>query len=475
MRSFLVMALLTIALMPVQADEKKGESPVPTVVLERTGPVQYEKDIEPIFANRCFHCHSGTVKKNGFDAGSYEGVMKGGRSGPAVIAGKVADSSLVPLVGRNTRPIMPPRNEAPLTPQELALIKLWIEQGAKGPSGAGQPARTALTALSPAVHAVRAVAVSPDKSLVAAGRGNQIHLFQAGSGAYVRTLTDPSFPGHTAHLSMVESLTFSPDGRTLASGSHQEVKLWDVQGKSLRQTLAGFADRVVALTFSRDGKYLATGGGAPSLDGEIKLLEAATGKVVLDIKNAHTDTVFGLSFSPDGGKLASCSADRLVKIFELPNGKLLKSFEGHTHHVLDVCWKGDGKLLASGGADKVIKVWDFEKGEQLRSFPTPRGAGKGSSNLRQATYSKEVSRLAFVGDKAELAACSGDQVTIWNADTGESVRSIGGAAGFLAAVAVSPDGSVLAAGGEQGTVWLGSAGSERFAHTLTPPATAPKK
>src|SRR5262249_15888308 len=144
-----------------------------------------------------------------------------------------------------------------------------------------------------------------------------------------------------AHLSIVESVAYSPDGKCLASGSFGEVALWDAATGKLERKLDGFADRVVALSFSADGKLLATGGGAPTESGEIKVFDPSTGKLVLDIKNGHSDTVFGVAFSPDGKKLATCSADKFVKVFEVASGKFLKSFEGHTHHVLDVGWKSD--------------------------------------------------------------------------------------------------------------------------------------
>src|SRR5437016_4123001 len=83
-------------------------------------------------------------------------------------------------------------------------------------------------------------------------------------------------PVKAAHLSLVEALAFSPDGKLLASGSFQEVSLWDIQTGTLKQKLTGFAHRVVALAFSPDGKLLATGGGAPTEDGEIKVFDTAT-------------------------------------------------------------------------------------------------------------------------------------------------------------------------------------------------------
>jgi WD40 repeat protein len=363
---------------------------------------------------------------------------------------------------------MPPKGEEPLTPEELATIKLWIDQGAKPPSGARVKAKVIVTAPPPSITPVRGIVISPDKSLVLASRGNQIHVYEAGTGNYIRSLIDPDLttpdkkPLKAAHLALVESLAISPDGKTLASGGYQEVILWDVQTGDLQQRLTGFSDRVVALAFSHDGNLLATGGGAPTEDGEIKVFDVATARLAFEIKNGHSDTVFGVSFSPDDKILATCAADKFVKAFEVPTGKFIKSFEGHTHHVLDVGWKGDGKLLASAGADNVVKVWDYEKGEQVRTINA---------------HGKQVTRLEFIGKTSQFVTCSGDQqVRFWNADTGGNMRNFGGSGDFLYAVGVSPDGALVAAGGEEGVVRLYNGTNAQLIKVLLPPGVeAPKK
>lgn len=453
-----------IANVPARAEEKRSpkEQVIKEVKLDRKTPVAYEKEIEPILVNKCAFCHAGNVKRGKLDLSSYEAMMRGGERGAAVVPGKSADSLLVKLSAKLIKPYMPPKNEDPLTPDELALLKLWIDQGAKAPTGARVVAKVVLKA--PNVTPVLGVAVSPDKALVAASRGNQIHVYDAKTGNHVRTLIDAKV-GKSAHLSLAESLAFSPDGKFLASGGFQEVKLWDAATGELKATTPGFGERVVCLAFSPDGKLLAAGGGAPTLEGELKLLDVPSGKVAREIKdNVHSDTVFGVGFSPDGKLLVSCGADKFVKTFEVATGKFQKAFEGHTHHVMGVGFSNDGKLIASGGADNVVKLWDYAKGEQVRTINA---------------HGKPLSALTIIGKTNTIATCAGDQqVRVWNTNGG-NVRNFAAGNDYLLALGVSADGSVVAAGGQEGVVRLYNGNSGALVKTLLPPGAdkpaVPKK
>src|SRR5262249_35084045 len=158
-------------------------------------------------------------------------------------------SLLYQLAGKTRRPMMPPKSETPLTPEEYALIKLWIDQGAKAPSGMRVKPKVVVGLPPPNVQPVRAVAVSPAKKLVIGAPGNQIHVYDADKGDYLRSLVDPQLttpdkkPVKAAHLSLVESLAVSPDSKLIASGGFQEVLLWDAASGAIKHKLTGFADR----------------------------------------------------------------------------------------------------------------------------------------------------------------------------------------------------------------------------------------
>jgi WD40 repeat protein len=491
----LAFTLVTVAPLAVRAQEKKKEQgPVKVIDLKRTDPVSYEKEVEPIFYKKCLACHSGSVKEGNLDIASYEGLIKGGKRGTPIVPGKGNESLIIKLLSRTDhKPFMPPRGEDPIVSQEMALVKLWIDQGAKAPTGTKQRPVIVIGLPPPNVVPVRALAVSPDKAAVAAGRGNQIHVYDAGSGTHIRTLFAPNLktadgkPAKAAHLSLVDSMAWSPDGKYLASGSFQEVAIWDPLTGEQRHKITGFAHNVVAIAFSPDGKLMGIAGGEPTVEGEVKVFEVGTWKLVTDIKNGHSDTVYGLAFSPEINVpvpkdakelaevkdpkdpkarfkfvpmhfLATGSADKFIKVWSLPDGKFFKSFEGHTHHVLDVGWMADGKLLASAGADNAVKVWDFDKGEQARTINA---------------HTKQVTRLQFIGKKAEFITCGGDnQVKAFNATNGSGRNFNPAANDFVYAIGTSSDGTVVAAGGQDGIVRVYGANGQ-MTRTLLPPGAQP--
>jgi WD40 repeat protein len=219
------------------------------------------------------------------------------------------------------------------------------------------------------------------------------------------------------------------------------------------------ADRVLALDFNSDGKLLATGGGVPSRSGELKIWNVADGALVREIKDAHSDTIFSVRFSPDQKYLASGAADKLMKVFEVGSGKFVRSFEGHTHHVLNVSWMRHGRTVASAGADSAIKLWDFASGEQKKTIG---GAAR------------EITAFQFLDGPAQALAASGDNQLRLLREDGNNVRTFGGATDYTQTAAITPDGRFIVAGGSdsQLRIWNGEKGD--LLKTFAPPARAAK-
>jgi len=153
------------------------------------------------------------------------------------------------------------------------------------------------------------------------------------------------------HSNWIKSLVFSPDGKTLASGSNDNtIKLWSLDGMMLK-TLSGHSGAVWSLVFSPDGKTLASG----SSDKTIKLW-SLDGKMLKTL-SGHSGAVWSLVFSPDGKTLASGSGDNTIKLWSL-DGMMLKTLSGHSGAVLSLVFSPDGKTLASGSGDNTVILWN---------------------------------------------------------------------------------------------------------------------
>jgi WD40 repeat protein len=226
---------------------------------------------------------------------------------------------------------------------------------------------------------------------VTAGADGGVKVWDAGTGRGVIAFAHAA--PNNQPIQPVLGVAFLAGGTLVSASADRTLKTWTFEGSwAESRRLGPHAFRVLAIDFSPDGRLIATGGGEPSRSGEVKIWDAATGALVRSLDALHSDTVFGVRFSPDGTKLASCAADKFLKVSAVADGKELKSFEGHTHHVLAVDWKGDGKQLVTGGADNVLKVWDFEAGEQVRTL---QAAGK------------QVTALRWVPGKPIVAGASG--------------------------------------------------------------------
>ena len=226
----LLLCLLLVA-MTASAQE------IPIAQIKRSTPVSFEKEILPILQKNCLACHNASERNGDLVLESPAEMLEGGDNGPAIVAGKGAESLLLTLASHTDEPVMPPPDNdvgaKNLTSNELGLLKLWIDQGAQGQGLANLLSPQAWKPLPPGKHPVYALALSPDRQFVACGRANQIFIYHVQTGQLVTRLTDPeltslsgdSRPG-TAHVDVVQSLSFSKQGDLFASGGFRTVKLW---------------------------------------------------------------------------------------------------------------------------------------------------------------------------------------------------------------------------------------------------------
>lgn len=451
--------------------------PIPVVQIKPSKPITYEAEVRGIFAQKCLVCHSSKVRRGRLDLSSWEKALQGGKSGRVIIPGQPEKSLLIRMTGHLEEPFMPPPKKEPLTPKELALLKLWVNQGAKQ----GVKATVTIRPLPPTVRTIRAMAFHPNRSILAVGRANHIHLLEIPSGKLSRSLQ--SAETGSAHRSIVEAIAMSSNGKFLASGSYREMALWDLSTGELLQAWTDFPDRVTALDFSPDGKLLAVGGGQPTVGGDLRLYSIPDRKLLIHLKEAHSDTILGARFDPSGKRMATCGADMAIRIFSLPNGKLLKTLQGHSHHVLDVDWQSNGKRLISTGADKKIRLWDYETGEELKKI----NRGGGRLTIIAIDMSQPANRARFIEGTTKLISSGGSQpAQLWDLtmttrpgnytknyiqpklktrfDTEED---------YLYAMAISKNGKWLATGGEKGMVSIYQVESGRLERTISPKPNQP--
>ena len=166
------------------------------------------------------------------------------------------------------------------------------------------------------------------------------------------------------HTSLVESVSFSPDGRYIVSGSYDNtIRIWDVStGVEVRPALEGHTGSVNSVSFSPDGRYIVSG----SNDNTIRIWDVSTGVEVHPALEGHTSFVESVSFSPDGRYIVSGSYDRTIRIWDVSTGvEVRPALEEHTASVTSVSFSPDGRYIVSGSFDKIIRRWDFPPLQEL--------------------------------------------------------------------------------------------------------------
>lgn len=359
---------------------------------ETAKPVSFSSDVVPILKRSCTGCHHPGKLKGDLDLTTFSSLQKGGKHGPILQSGVPGKSRVIEQIS-GPEPSMPAEGP-PLSKEEVGLFERWINQGAKDDTPAGSED---LVPKEPPVYRVAPV---------------------------------------------ISALAFSPDGGTLAVPGYHEVLLHKSDGSALVGRLLGESPRIDSIAFSPDGKQLAVSGGAPAQFGSIQVWDSASRTLVKSLR-ISADSLFGVSFSPDGERIAFGCADKTVRVLRVADGKELVRVDNHSDWVLGTTFTRDGKRLLSGSRDRAMKLIDGSSGQFIDDI------NKLIEGVLCLARHPTADQALYGGDLGGLRIyrmAENQQRTAANNDV-NMLREFERQPGPVRAVAFSPKGDLVAAAG----------------------------
>ena len=346
----------------------------------------YSKHIRPIITKYCLECHNAKTLKGTLSLETYKAMMEGSDSGPVIEAGKPDKSRLVLQVEGKEKPTMPPPKAIfQPTKHEIALLRAWVAAGAKDD---GADVNVVLPDIKPKADVlppVTAMAYASQGDLLLIARNHQL------SSVDFSAVKPRESASHRCDEVVTAICATKDRGKVdyalSVPGKGASIIGFDFGGGHTRESekvRTEHTDMVLDLVSHPNGAWATAG-----YDSRIQIRN----KVVKE----HSDAVYGLAFNPDGTLLASVSADRAMKVFDVEKGKLLYTLGEATDWLYTVAWSPDGKYLVSGGVDKSIRVYE----------PTPTDA-----KLRRSVFAHEgaVQKLVFTGDSKTLYSVGQDRI-----------------------------------------------------------------
>ncbi len=434
-------------LVALTAANVHAELPLQVSDIKRSEPVSYAKEIVPLLKRNCLACHHAKESEGGLNLESIEAILKGGDSGPGVVPKDAVASLLMTRATGAEDPLMPPDDNSvgakPLSPEELGLIKLWIEQGAAGGDEmASKPIEW--QPIPKSIRTIYAMDVSADGRWVATGRGNQVVLYDLLSKTEVGRLVDPALSEKSgtevADIDLIQSIAFAPDSDLIATGGFRTVKLW-------RKSQARVTTTKTPLSVA--GGLIATNADRTSVAmvnaiGDIEIWN------VSDATRQHTlagqvDRITGLAWA--GDQVVCCDESGRLAVWQASTGKSLATVQAKTPlHGLAVT--ADGSTVAAISDLRKPALWRVKSDKDSKTVLEPLA-------LAAATPLEDVTAVQVTASPTPLLIVASETggVLLINLSDGKLVRKIDHGAA-VDALALSSEGTQLATGGRDGKTRL---------------------
>lgn len=284
------------------------------------------------------------------------------------------------------------------------------------------------------------------------------------------------------HTAPLVGCRFDPSGEYVFAGAQDNNIVRYHLGTKKKAELKGHKSWVRAMAFAGKEKLLFSGDWAGRLIAWPVDGDSPSEKWTIV---AHKGWLRALSVSPDGKTLASCGNDHLVKLWSIPDGKLLTTLRSHEWHVYNVAFHPDGKQLVSADLRGNVKVWDLAKESVSREmdakvlYKYDQGFGADIGGVRSMAFSGDGSLLACAGITNVSNAFAGvgnPLVVLFDFASGKQkllLRPKVAFQGTAWGVAFHPQGFILGVGGGNGGVLWSWKGSDPLAaYTMTLPNNA---
>ncbi|MBW2708813.1 MAG: WD40 repeat domain-containing protein [Deltaproteobacteria bacterium] len=278
------------------------------------------------------------------------------------------------------------------------------------------------------------------RSLIASLLFACLFPFPAGGAEKPVLVIDPG-----GHKAIIRDVIFTRDGRYLVSASGDKtIRVWDVKTGGINRVIrgqigAGDEGKIYAAALSPDNEWMAVGGWLaknPSERDAIRLYHFPTGRLAGLLKG-HDNVVFSLAFSPDSRFLASGSADKTVRVWDVSRKRAVHTLKGHKNYIYALAWFPDGKRLISGSFDHTLMIWDPKTGRRIKTL-----TGHGD----------DVVSVAVSPDGRHIVSGSDDKtLRLWDGRSGAFVKVLAEQNQTVDSLSFSPDGREILTGHGNGS------------------------